>query len=148
MVNNALRKRNAGVEVDRIWRGYLFYLLRALDMLPPTTALVFRGGNIGFDQKTVAKDYHAGRQIQWAAFSSTSIKLASTLPFVKKSEGVMFRIQIFSGRDIGAYSYLPSECEILLSPNTRFTVTRGLHLENDGYMYVDLVENRGNMLAS
>ena len=53
-------------------------------MLPPTTALVFRGGNTGFDQKTVAKDYHAGRQIQWAAFSSTSIKLASTLPFVKK----------------------------------------------------------------
>lgn len=143
MVNKVLRKRNVGVEVDKIWRGYLFYLLRALEMLPPTTSLVFRGGNTGFEQKTVAKNYHIGRQIQWAAFSSTSIKLACTLPFVKKSEGVMFRIQIFSGRDIGT-----KECEILLSPNTRFTVTRGLHLETDGYMYVDLVENHGNMLAS
>jgi hypothetical protein len=51
---------------------------------------------------------------------------------VKKDVGVLFKLTVVSGRDIAAYSYLPKENEILLSPNTRFTVASELDADEDG----------------
>ena len=57
-------------------------------------------------------------------------------------------MSVVSGRDIGAFSFFPRESEILLSPNTRFVVVRGLYKDDDGYSCVDLLESQGALLAS
>ena len=65
-----------------------------------------------------------------------------------KQHGVVFKMSVVSGRDIGAFSFFPRESEILLSPNTRFVVARGLYKDDDGYSCVDLLESQGALLAS
>ena len=61
---------------------------RGLDLLKAEErAIVYRGGNKGLDQKTVARDYTIGRPIQWAAFSSTTISPSGVRLFVRKNEG-------------------------------------------------------------
>ena len=61
---------------------------RGLDLLKAEErVIVYRGGNKGLDQKTVARDYTIGRPIQWAAFSSTTISQSAARLFVRKNEG-------------------------------------------------------------
>ena len=95
------------------------------------------------------QQYPQGRLVQWAAFSSTSRSLAAVRPFVKKDVGVIFNIKVVTGRDIGAYSYFPKESEVLLTPNTRFTVTSEVYKDQMGYVCIDLAEKTaGPMLRS
>ncbi len=139
-LNTALRNRKSDPESFRRWRGFLYFLMRALDQLPSFSGTVFRGGNKGIDQTTVRQQYHLGRTIQWAGFSSSSCSLEAVRPFVKKDEGVIFKIRVTTGRDIGAYSYFPKESEVLLTPNTRFTVTSAVYEDEAGFTCVDLAE--------
>ncbi len=74
-LNSALRNRKSDPAQFRVWRGFLYFLLRALDQLPAFSGTVFRGGNKGIDQTTVRQLYHPGRTVQWAGFSSTSRSL-------------------------------------------------------------------------
>jgi hypothetical protein len=109
----------------------------------------YRGGNAGLDQTTVRQQYPQGRLVQWAAFSSTSRRIEAVRPFVNKGVGVIFRIKVMTGRDIGAYSYFPKENEVLLTPNTQFVVTSELYKDKDGYACIDLAEKTvGPMLRS
>ncbi len=109
----------------------------------------YRGGNAGLDQTTVQQQYQQGRLVQWAAFSSTSRSLEAVRPFVNKRVGVIFKIKVKTGRDIGAYSYFPKENEVLLTPNTQFMVTSELYLDELGYACIDLAEKTGGpMLRS
>eukprot|EP00750_Incisomonas_marina_P008966 INCI15754.1.p1 GENE.INCI15754.1~~INCI15754.1.p1 ORF type:complete len:442 (-),score=58.49 INCI15754.1:129-1454(-) len=147
-LNQALRARKTDTATFRQWQGYLYFLMRALERLPKICITVYRGGNAGIDQATVRREYRIGRPIQWAAFSSTSISLPATKEFVEKKTGVIFKIGVTSGRDIGRYSFFPSESEILLSPNTRFVVTRELYKDSDGYSMVDLAESEGALFSS
>lgn len=110
--------------------------------------LVFRGGNKGIDQRKVKKEYKLGRPVQWAAFSSSSRSEEASKAFVNKAKGVLFKITVVSGTDIGPYSYVPKEGEVLLSPNTRFTVTKELYKDDEGYSCVDLAESKGLLLSS
>ena len=82
------------------------------------------------------------------AFSSTSKSEASSKAFVKQDVGVLVKLTVASGRDIGPYSHIPSEGEVLLSPNTRFTVSKELYYDEEGYACVEMAENYGNMLMS
>ena len=122
--------------------------MRALNSLPKFQGVVYRGGNTGIDQTTVQRDYAPGRPIQWAAFSSTSRDVEATKRFVRKREGIIFKIRVVTGHDIGPYSYFPKESEILLSPNTRFTVTSNVYRDATGYSFVDLAESKGSLLTS
>ena len=148
-LNNALRHRKTDPKSFRVWQGFLYFLMRALDKLPKYEGTVYRGGNKGLDQKTVRQEYKPGRPIQWAAFSSTSHDFNVVRPFVKKDEGgVVFKIKVVTGRDIGRYSFFPKESEILLSPNTQFVVTSDVYEDDKGYTCVDLAETAGVMLLS
>eukprot|EP00750_Incisomonas_marina_P011024 INCI16332.10.p1 GENE.INCI16332.10~~INCI16332.10.p1 ORF type:complete len:1488 (-),score=201.28 INCI16332.10:215-4678(-) len=147
-LNRALRYRTTQPGPFRLWQGFLFYLMRALDQLPVCEAVVYRGGNEGMDEDTAAREYTLGRTVQWAAFSSTSTSLDVTRSFVQKGKGVIFKISVLTGRDIGPYSFYPSESEILLSPNTKFAVSRALYTDELGCACVDLTEMRSTpMLA-
>ncbi len=94
------------------------------------------------------REYSRGRPIQWAAFSSTTTNKAAAQRFVKKDQGVIFKLSVLTGCDIGRYSYFPDESEILLSPNTRFTVVSTMYTDERGYACIDLAETHGNLLAS
>ena len=148
VLNNALRNRKTEPGPFRAFQGFLYFLLHALHHVPKFEGVVFRGGNTGIDQATVMRDYVVGRPVQWAAFSSTSLDVRLTKPFVQKECGVIFKIQVLTGRDIGPHSYFPKENEILLSPNTEFVVTSKPYKDEDGYTYVDLAETKGSLLES
>ena len=68
--------------------------------------------------------------------------------FVDKKCGVLFKINVLNGTDIGPFSCFDREGEVLLSPNSRFTVSRELYADDDGYSCVDLVESQGSVLSS
>jgi len=57
--------------------------------------------------------------------------------------GVVFRIQINSGKSICALSVVGSENEVMLPPNACLVVTNPIHTEADGIQYVDLLEVAG-----
>jgi hypothetical protein len=147
-LNKALRERRASVHPFKRWQGFLYFLMRALEKLPPFQGTVYRGGNAGLDQATVRREYTMGRPIQWAAFSSTAKDVAAARRFVKKDVGVVFKLNVVSGRDIVAHSYFPRENEILLSPNTRFTVASELYMDEEGFACMDLTETAGPLLQS
>ena len=56
-LNAALRNRKSDPGPFRRWRGFLYFLMRALDQLPAFSGTVFRGGNKGIDQTTVRQQY-------------------------------------------------------------------------------------------
>lgn len=86
--------------------------------------------------------------LRFQAFSSTSKNEYAAKAFVNKDVGVVFKITVSSGTDIGAYSHIPTEDEVLLSPNARFAVARELYTDEDGYACVDLTETHGDILSS
>ena len=69
-------------------------------------------------------------------------------PGQAKERGVIFKMMVTTGVDVAPYSFIERESEILLSPNTRFMVTRELYRGDDGYSYVDLTESHGTLLRS
>ena len=148
LLNQALRQRRMYPKSFSPWRGFLFFMLRALEQLPTFQGVVFRGGNRGIDQVTVKKEYKKGRPIQWGGFSSTTLDRDAAVPFVHKATGVLFKISVVSGRDIGAFSFFPREREILLSPRCHFTVASDMYFDDEGYACLDLVEIAGNVWSS
>lgn len=79
------------------------------------------------------------------------------MSFIDKGKsGVVFRVHVFTARDISLYSVLPGEKELLISPNcnnfstckpltlqAKFIVTRALYTGEDGFSYIDLLEENG-----
>ena len=96
----------------------------------------------------VEEQYKMGRPIQWGAFSSTSPDVAAAKQFTDKHSGVLFKLNLLSGKVIQAYSYFPNEDEVLISPQARFIVSSALYVGADGYTYLDLVEQKGTMFIS
>ena len=100
------------------------------------------------DKAKVEEQYQLGRPIQWGAFSSTSTDVAAAKVFTDKHSGVMFKLTLQSGKVIQAYSYFPSEDEVLVSPQARFVVSSALYVGADGYTYLDIVEQKGTLFIS
>jgi len=108
-------------------------------LLPDVQGVVYRGYP---DKATTLAQYQLGRPIQWGAFTSTSTNFEATKGFTDKTNGVIFKITVSSGKDINAYSFFPCEGEILLSPNHRFIVS-SIPYERDGYTMLDMVQQKG-----
>ncbi|CAE8656613.1 unnamed protein product, partial [Polarella glacialis] len=56
-------------------------------------------------------------------------------------------ITITTGRRLSPFSYFPLEDEILLSPRCRFVVSSPPYVEEDGYTYLDMVEQQGELFV-
>ena len=95
----------------------------------------------------IVAEYTGGRPIQWGAFASTSTNVEVSKGFITRENGVLFKITLTSGKDINAYSFFPSEGEILLSPSHRFVVA-GDPYEVDGFTVIDMVQIAGNTFVS
>ena len=61
---------------------------------------------------------------------------------------MIFKLTVLTGKVIAAYSYFPSEDEVLVSPQARFVVSSAPYVGGDGYTYVDMVEQAGTPFVS
>jgi len=147
-LNVALRNRHTHPSTFQKWKPYLFFLMAALEQLPQYTGVVYRGGNDGIDQQLVHKEYRKGRLIQWSGFSSSTVDRSQALRFVRRDHGVLFKLSVVTGRDIGPYSFFRKENEILISPRTRFLVTGDVYVDDEGYTCVDMMEVEDTALSS
>ncbi len=91
--------------------------------------------------KMIQEKYRDGANVHWSGFTSTTNNIKKAKAFAKQ-EGIIFRIKIFTGRNIKYYSAIPSEDEVLLSPNIKLFVITSVHKEDDGFFYVDLAESQ------
>eukprot|EP00927_Polykrikos_kofoidii_P062107 TRINITY_DN56928_c0_g1_i1.p1 TRINITY_DN56928_c0_g1~~TRINITY_DN56928_c0_g1_i1.p1 ORF type:complete len:608 (-),score=64.64 TRINITY_DN56928_c0_g1_i1:61-1884(-) len=138
--NNALRCRTAEGRGAMMltWSTHIVYMLRGLSKLPCFEGAVYRG----ISQQAELHNYEEGRPIQWGAWTSTTQLLDVAQQFTGVA-GAIFKIKVFTGKDITNLSFFKAEGEILLSPNHRFIVVRPAYVE-DGYTYVDLLETKGS----
>jgi surface protein len=102
---------------------YIWLLLRALTKCPTSQyRMVYRG----IRNVDLTSYYPDGHEFEWHQFSSCSCSLAVQNHFTGQT-GVrtLFAIELTSsrGRDVGSYSAIQREKEVLLPPNSKFKVT-------------------------
>jgi hypothetical protein len=103
------------------WFLYIRLLFTALDHLPSTSGRsLFRGVKLD-----LSNEYPLGKTFVWWGFSSCTVSmgvLQSGLFLGQTGERTMFTIECDSGKDIGKYSFLRDEDEVLILPATQFKV--------------------------
>lgn len=128
--NAALRAANR--DELKLWFLYLRLVVNALEKLPITCPVVYRG--IKLD---LSSEYCRGNTVVWWGFSSCtlSIDTLNNERFLGKS-GIrtLFSIECNSGKNIRSHSYYAEEDEVLLLPGRQFEVIgcldqgNGLHI--------------------
>eukprot|EP00927_Polykrikos_kofoidii_P055862 TRINITY_DN50049_c0_g1_i1.p1 TRINITY_DN50049_c0_g1~~TRINITY_DN50049_c0_g1_i1.p1 ORF type:complete len:596 (+),score=92.94 TRINITY_DN50049_c0_g1_i1:204-1991(+) len=118
------------------WSVHIYYMLRCLGRLPSFEGTVYR---VTSRQEDLCR-YKEGCPIQWGHWTSATIKLDVAHELTPKS-GAIFKIRVFTGKDITNISFLKGDGEILLTPNHRFVVVRTAYVEC-GFTFVDLLETR------
>jgi len=135
-LNAMLRQRNSALMEK--WSGYLYYFLTALHKITPVTATLYRG--VGKEAVGAVPQYVEKRPIQWSGFTSTTPRLEKAMEFARDG-GVVFCMKVIYGRDISMYSLFPEEEEIVLSPNSKFVVSKAVYLRN-GIHFVEMEETQ------
>ena len=115
--------------------------MRGLEALPAFRGEVLRGISAAA-LDVVRETYGDGCDVHWSSFTSTTTSLATAKQFAGAG-GIIFRVNVVTGRSVVAYSAVPREDEIILSPNSRFVVTRACELEGDGFHYVHMQQRAG-----
>lgn len=149
-MNTALRDRGVAARAAMMetWGVVVHYTLKGLSKLPDIQAHVYRGFR-GKKAELIAH-YKKRRPIQWGAFSSTTTSLRKARDFVgSPGNGVIFKLDIATGKDIHAAAFFPMEGEILLSPAHKFLVTSETGgYTNEGFTMIDLLEQSGEWFVS
>jgi len=122
-LNQALRSDNS--EDRKIWDPYLSHFQSALAKIPDEVTVAFRG--VGVSSFASIKTYgvQPGNRTQTRAFVSASRSASSAMEFAGPG-GVVMRFSLCTGKDISHYSVMPSEAEVILSPNMTFLVMESL----------------------
>jgi NAD:arginine ADP-ribosyltransferase len=131
-LNDALRNET----VDASQHARVDALNRALEKLPPHNGSVFRGTNLPPD---VLARYERGAVVTESAFFSTTMDLnvAQSPAFAGNVE---FRIVSKTGRDISAFSLIPSENEVLFQTDAAFFVVDRRSDPLTGLTIVEMIE--------
>ena len=130
-LNAALRQRaHDGTGLQQL-KPILYYLFRGLEALPAAVNIVVYRGVPSSSSAVVREKYQAGKGVYWTSFTSASEDIATAVEFASKEGpgGVVFRIRSLTGRYVKWYSSMPREGEVILSPNSSFTVSEGPHDE-------------------
>ena len=123
----------------KFWRGYLYFINNALKKLPDFCGIVWRGST----NALVAQKYRKGTVVTWSAFSSTSTNEHTAKKFARK-DGLLFRIEAVSAKDVSLFSVFPEEAEVIFPPNSELFVVQDARRMPDGFLQVDLVQKRGD----
>jgi hypothetical protein len=138
VLNEKLRMRN-GVTMRKL-KPYLTYLMRGIHALPKAQGTYYRG--VPKKCLTVVQEkYMEGCHVHWSAFTSCTSDIDVAKNFADQG-GVIFRITVRNARNVCAYSAYVQENEVLLSPNIKLFVKSQATLEEDGWYYVCLTEQR------
>jgi len=139
-LNQMLQKRNN--EELLLWKGYLYFLQKALSHFENQKVKVYRG--IPNDKvNLLKKEYTLGRRIHLSAYTSTSNDKDTAIRFAG-SQGVVMELNILTGKCISKYSFVNLESEVLLSPNMAFYVSEEVFPEGDHFVVKLVQENPGN----
>eukprot|EP00931_Biecheleriopsis_adriatica_P001634 TRINITY_DN10204_c0_g1_i1.p1 TRINITY_DN10204_c0_g1~~TRINITY_DN10204_c0_g1_i1.p1 ORF type:complete len:311 (+),score=51.14 TRINITY_DN10204_c0_g1_i1:553-1485(+) len=136
LYNRALRTRQ--FEIIRHLQGYSYYFLTGLNTLPPWRGRLFRGIPAR-ELEIVRTNYQPNNYVHWSSFSSAS-RTRAVAESMAGPGGVIFLLQVVSGKDICEFSAIPSEDEIILSPNTRFFIGSELTQLASGHWELNLAE--------
>ena len=141
-LNVVLQKRNALPPAVLVQlQPYMYYCFCAMRKLKKLSDITTYRGVPTTASAVVAANYVGGTMVHWSGFTSTSRNLSVAQGFARAG-GIIFRIQVFDGRCIKDFSAVRAEDEVLLSPNTKLMVIKGMTLDvASGYYYVDLVQS-------
>jgi len=120
VLNYAMVKRDA--EMLNHWTAFIFFLVSGLNKLDNTEAVVYRAIDKPLSQ--LSNRYKLGSKICWVSFTSTSLDMNIMKNFMNKSktEGTFMQINVTEGKNISEFSLFPDEKELLLLPNSYFSV--------------------------
>jgi len=137
ILNTALRGVNR--EAVKPWFSYLRLVINALQKLPATDHVVYRGV-----KTDLTAQYRRGDTIVWWGFSSCALSLETLMNerFLGQS-GIrtLFSIECESGKNIRSHSYYAEEDEVLLLPARQFEVIGCLD-QGNGLQIVQLKETK------
>ncbi|CAF1552710.1 unnamed protein product [Rotaria sp. Silwood1] len=136
-LNNTLR---ASVrEQLKPWFSYLRLIINALQKLPSTHHVVYRGV-----KSDLTAEYSRGSTIVWWGFSSCTVSIEALKHehFLGK-EGIrtLFSIECDSGKNIRSHSFYAEEDEVLLLPARQFEVIGCLD-QGNGLQIIQLRETQ------
>lgn len=123
----------------RPWFSYLRLVIHALQKLPSTHRIMYRG-----IKTDLADQYARGDKIVWWGFSSCtlSIETLQSEKFLgKKGTRTLFSIECQSGKNIRAHSFYSDDDEVLLFPARQFEVIGCLD-QGNGLKLVQLRETQ------
>jgi hypothetical protein len=117
--NEILRTRN----IDEInpWKSYIYFFFKALEKLPNESLKIYRGVNDDEINKIYKDKDLMGEMVIWSGFTSCTKEKELAKKFAKK-DGLIFKIYTKSGKFISPFSYFEKENEILILPNSKFSV--------------------------
>ncbi|CAF1672958.1 unnamed protein product, partial [Adineta ricciae] len=134
VLNRALRDANR--EIVKVWFPYLKLLDSALEKLPTTKEVVWRGVSLD-----IGKNFVKNQVLTWWTVNSCS----SSVNVIKKFFGnetnyTLFMIQALNGKNVSGYTAYEDENEIILPIGSHFRV-KGDSLEQSNQSYlVHLIE--------
>jgi len=100
------------------FRDYIFYLNKALNLLPVYEKSVYRAID------GIVSEYRPGMVITWNSFSSATSNPSVAIEFMGNLKyGTLFMIAAKNARTIKDYSAHPEENEILFPPNSYFMLS-------------------------
>ncbi|CAF3395751.1 unnamed protein product [Rotaria sp. Silwood2] len=137
MLNSTLRATVR--EQLKPWFSYLRLIINALEKLPSTYRVVYRG--VKSDFSTV---YSRGSTVVWWGFSSCSVSIETLQNerfFGREGIRTFFSIECESGKNIRSHSFYGEEDEVLLLPARQFEVIGCLN-QGNGLQMIQLKETK------
>lgn len=113
-LNKALVQKD--VSTIRLWRDYIYHLLKGLRKMKRVEGRVYRGVNKGMIDK-----YNENDIIYWRGFTSTSKNKEKAQKFMDGVKSTLYYIEICNGYDISELSPF-DEDEVILEPGTAFVI--------------------------
>ncbi len=140
-VNTVLRSKDR--DEVRPFRDAIWLLMWALKKCPPYDGMISRGVKLD-----LSADYTTGKRAYWHQLASctSDVQVLEYEKFLGTTGNrTLFNIQQehHRGRSIAAFSVYPEEKEVLLPPNTPFTVLGTLDAGN-GLKIINLLEEKSD----
>lgn len=137
LLNRALRSENR--QELKKWFSYLKLFDTALDKLPTTKDVVWRGVSLD-----IGKNFTKNQVVTWWSVNSCSLSVNVIKDFIgKKTQSTLFLIQPINGKIISGYTAFENEDEVILRMGTQFRVKSDC-LEQSGSHVVHMVEIDGD----
>jgi|EP00670_Eutreptiella_braarudii_P019923 ankyrin repeat protein len=113
------------------WKPYIWYLIQAMQLLPPYRDLVVRGITVRVEEQVWNDMYKIGNVVTWYNFCSSSSDSLVAQAFLGDTSNpvAVFIIKSKTGRNISSYSYYPDEEEVLFEPRSKFLVKNVLSVD-------------------